>query len=393
MNLAKILDFMQESITKLNNFSNCKLLIALTSLCAEGTPVLVLEMCKWWLASGIQPQVVTFNLTPDDLASEFQEIGIPIICLDLPQKGYVRYGQMLRKFNTICRQFQPDAVLSMPLGWHTFIAYGARLAGVRQIAAHVGNYPPHWTGRAFSKFRLLIQLGRPVTNTLICCSNYIKDGVIEHFGIDKSETLTIYNGCPVDQLRRTNTLTYQSKSVSPLMIGMVARLEGHKDQPTLIRAARLLKDQEIDFQVQLIGEGSRRAEYEALIRAEGVEDCVHLLGMRRDIPQLLNQLDIFVFLAKPDEGLGVALVEAMAARVPVVATSVGACLEVLDGGSLGLLVPSNAPQQLAEAIIQLQSHPEETKLRTQLAYEKVSREFTIEKMAMDYARCLNLVTS
>lgn len=384
---------MQESSIKLNNLSSCKLLIALTSLCAEGTPVLVLEMCRWWLANGIQPQIVTFNPTPNDLASEFQELGIPIICLDLSQNGYMRYAQILRKFNSICRQFQPDAVLSMPLGWHTFVAYGARLAGVRQIAAHVGNYPPHWTGKAFSKFRLLIQLGRPVTNTLICCSNYIKDGVIEHFGVDKSETLTIYNGCPVDQMSRDNTLTYQAKSASPLKIGMVARLEVHKDQPTLIRAARLLKDQGIDFQVQLIGEGSRRAEYEALIRTEGVEDCVHLLGMRRDIPQLLSQMDIFVFLAKPDEGLGVALVEAMAARVPVIGTSVGACLEVLDGGSLGLLVPSNASQQLADAIIQVQSHPEEAKLRTKLAYEKVFREFTIEKMALSYARCLNLVKS
>ncbi|MBD2343423.1 glycosyltransferase [Anabaena subtropica FACHB-260] len=364
-------------------------MIALTSLCAEGTPVLVLEMCRWWLAHNIQPMVVTLNAEPTDLVSEFQQLGIQIHSLNISNYGYRRYGQIILKFYRICHQFQPDALLSMPLGWHTFIAYGARLAGVRRIAAHAGNYPPYWTGTAFQKFRFLIQLGRPVTDILICCSDYVRQGVIKYLGVPESETVTIYNGCPLEQFYQSNSpLQFPSNHV--LNIGMVARLEKHKDQPTLIRTAHILKERGMLFKVQLIGEGSRRGEYETLIQQEQVEDCVYLLGMRRDIPKLLSEMDIFIFSAKPDEGLGVALIEAMATGVPIVATAVGACQEVLDQGNLGLLVKPHDSQALANGIIEILSNPKSAKSRAELAQKKVFREFTIENMAKSYASCLGL---
>lgn len=367
------------------------LLIVLTSLCAEGTPVLVLELCRWWLDWGIQPRIVTLQATPTDLAPEFEQLNIPIHCLGVGDRGYKRYRQMITGLYSLCRQFRPAAVLSMPFGWHTFIAYGAYLAGVRQIAAHVGNYPPYWTGNAFRKFRWEVQLGRRVTRQLICCSRYIQAGVMQHFGVDQRETIVIYNGCPIDQLIDNAPASRLQRSSAPLTIGMVARLEAHKDQPTLIRAARLLKQRGIAMQVHLIGEGSRRAEYEALIRDQEVADCVHLLGVRRDIPELLKQLDLFVFAAKPDEGLGVALIEAMAVGVPIVATDVGACREVLDGGQLGTLVPPSDPQALADAIRDVIADPDAAIARTQEAREKVLRQFTLEKMAQEYTRCLGLI--
>jgi glycosyltransferase involved in cell wall biosynthesis len=378
-------------VTKFKEYPAKKILIVLTSLCAEGTPVLVLEMCRWWHDRGFQLLVVTLNATPTDLAPEFQQLGIPIECLNLPDRGYWRYGQMVTDFYRLSRQFKPDALLSMPLGWHTFIAYGACLAGVRQIAAHVGNYPPYWTGSTFRKFRWQIQLGRPVTKKLICCSHYVRQGTIQHFGVRDSESVTVYNGCPVERLLEQVDLGRQQKQGRPLRIGMVARLEKHKDHPTLIRAARLLKERRLAFKVQLIGEGTRRAEYEDLIRDQDVEDCVQLLGMRRDIPNLLEEMDIFVFSAKPDEGLGVALIEAMAAGVPVIATDVGACREVLDEGKLGILVPPENPQQMAEAICRIANSPEKAQFRTNKARERVFRDFTIEKMAHEYARCLGLI--
>lgn len=365
------------------------ILVILPSLCAEGTPVLVLEMCRQWLTWGIQPLIVTLSATPADLAAEFAALQIPVEYWGLDDRGYKRYTQMLSHTYALCRQFRPAAVLSMLAGWHTFFAYGAYLAGVRQIAAHVGNYPPYWAGTAFEKFRLQVQLGRLVTRKLICCSHYTQAGVIEHFGVDDRETITIYNGCPVERLMPNHPL--QQTKNEGFTIGMVARLEVHKDQPTLIQAAHLLKQRGIAVQVYLIGEGSRRAEYEALIREQDVADCVHLLGMRRDIPELLRQLDLFVFSAKPDEGFGVALIEAMAAGVPVVATDVGACREVLQDGHLGELVPAADPQRMADAIWTIMAHPQMAHDRAIAARQKVLREFTIDRMAKEYAHCLNLI--
>jgi len=226
-----------------------KVLVVLTSLCAEGAPVLVLEMAKEWLQQGIQPIIVTLNPQPADLLPEFQALQIPITCLHIGDRGYQRYVQLTLNFYRLCRQFQPDALLSMPLGWHSLIAWGAMLAGVQAIAAHVGNYPPHWTGAAFYKFRTLIQLGRPVTPHLICCSHYVRSGVLKWFGVTEKETITIYNGCSLEQFNNGDRSMWDTATGRSLTIGMVARLEIHKDQPTLIRAARLLKEQGIDVQI------------------------------------------------------------------------------------------------------------------------------------------------
>ena len=146
----------------------------------------------------------------------------------------------------------------------------------------------------------------------------------------------------------------------------------------------------LDCEVWLIGEGSRRRELEALITAEGLGDRVHLLGMRRDVPELVGQLDLFVFATTPDEGLGIALIEAMAVGVPVVASDVGACREVLDDGALGLLVPPGGPVALADAIERVRDDPETAAARVERARRKAFEVFDAERMAAAYADVLGL---
>ena len=278
----------------------------------------------------------------------------------------------------------------MPLGWHAFLAAGARLGGVRRVAAHVGNYPPQGAGIAFRKFRWEVQAGRPVTDALICCSRYVRDGVVRHFGVPAAATSVIYNGCAAAAIAERAARARRTRRGGGFVVGMVARLEQHKDQPTLIRAARLLADQGVACRVRLVGEGSRRAELERLIASERQGGAVELLGMRRDIPELLGQIDLFVFSTTPSEGLGIALIEAMAAGVPVVASDVGACREVLDGGELGLLVPPRDPAALAAAIEQVRAQPDAAAARARRAQRKAFDVFGAERMAAAYAEVLGL---
>ena len=338
----------------MSSHSDKRLLIVLSSLCAEGTPVLTLDLCRRWQAMGITPAVVTLAAQPNDLEPEFRAAGVPLHHLSLPPGGTGRFPALARGIWRLCRELRPAAVLSMPLGWHAFTFLGARAAGVRHTAAHVGNYPPVHLSGGMAKFRLLVQLGRPVTDKLICCSSYIEEGVVEHFGVPRSKTTVIYNGVDVAQVvRRAEESRARRTPRQRFVVGMVARLEVHKDQPTLIRAAAKLKSAGLPVEIWLVGEGSRREEFERLIAELDVADTVKLWGMRRDVPELLGQMDAFVFSAKPDEGLGVALIEAMAARVPIIATDVGACREVLNGGALGTLVPAGDVAAMAAAIDRL----------------------------------------
>lgn len=343
------------------------------------------------MAHGISPSVVTLAPQPADLAAEFHAAGIPVESIALPRQGIKRFPALAWAIYRICSRLRPSAVLSMPLGWHGFTFLGARAAGARSTAAHVGNYPPVNEGAALAKFRLLVQLGRPVTNHLICCSTYIQEGILHHFGIPLSESRVIYNGVDVLAFARraeAGRAALRGRK-GRFVVGMVASLEVHKDQPTLIRAAALAKQAGLTLEIWLVGEGTRRAEYERLIAELDVGDSVKLLGMRRDVAECLGQMDAFVFSAKPDEGLGVALIEAMAASVPIIATDVGACREVLQDGVLGLLVPQGDAAAMAAAIIKLaQGGPPPDRLDQ--ARRRALNTFSIEQMARAYAEALNL---
>ena len=157
-------------------------IVVLASLAAEGTPRLALELCRIWQRDGIQPVVALLRATPDDLAPEFDALGIERVCLHVGDRGYARYARLALALFRLARRHRADALLSMPFGWHAVMAYGARLAGVRRVAAHVGNWPT-MSGAALRKFRAQVQLGRPVTTKLVCCSGYVQAGVVARFGV------------------------------------------------------------------------------------------------------------------------------------------------------------------------------------------------------------------
>lgn len=365
-----------------------RVLIVLVSLVAEGCPQLALQLARTWKGQGVHVELLCLEPRPTDLRSEFQALDIPIHVISVGS-GLARYSRLVWLSYKTCLRLRPQSVLCFPLGWHAFIALGARLAGVRRVCAHVGNLPPVWTGLAFAKFKLLVQIGRLFTRRLLCCSAYIRAATIQDFGVAPREARAVFNACDLHHFLVVDRV--YNRHHERVRLGMVARLELHKDQPTLIRALALLRDQGFNADLWLIGDGSQRWQLESLIAELELESQVRLLGSRRDIPAVLSQLDLFVFSARPDEGFGIALAEAMAAGVPVVATDVGACREVLGGGLYGLLVEPNNPKKLADGIRQAFSDPVATRRRASAARERARRDFSVSAMADAYAEELGLI--
>lgn len=374
-----------------HNWGDDKLLIVLTSLSAEGCPQLALQLARHWQQKGLQVELLCLRDQPTDLRPEFEELGIPIHSFELG-KGLARYPRLAWLSYRLCRRIRPQAVLSFPLGWHAFLAMGALAAGVRRVCAHMGNLPPVWTGNAFAKFKFLVQLGRPFTHRLLCCSEYIRVATVRDFAVAPRGTRAIFNACDLDRFRALGLSPHAQPHPLP-RIGVVGRLDDNRDYPSLILAVALLRDQAVPVELWLIGDGSHRPQLEALIAELGISDRVRLLGSRRDIPELLGQLDLYAWPAFHLEGFGIALAEAMAAGVPIVATDVGACREVLDGGRCGLLVKPGSAAALAEAVRKVLANPEAAQQRAAAARERATRFFSVEAMAHAYSLELGLATS
>jgi glycosyltransferase involved in cell wall biosynthesis len=160
-----------------------------------------------------------------------------------------------------------------------------------------------------------------------------------------------------------------------------ARLHPQKAQDILLDATRRLADAgHRRFRLLLAGEGSLREPLEARMRELGIAEWVRFLGVRHDLVELLRQADAFV-LPSLYEGLPLAILEAMAARLPVIATRVGGCPEVvIDGQSGRLVAPGNA-DQLAEAMVALMASPARARAMGLEGRRIVEAEYRIERSA------------
>lgn len=169
---------------------------------------------------------------------------------------------------------------------------------------------------------------------------------------------------------------------SDRLVGTIANLYPTKDIATLVRAAMHTSDT-VKFVV--IGDGPERANIERLVRAHGLQNRFLLLGSLKDAWKYVPAFDVFA-LSSLKEGFPWALLEAMAARVPAVATRVGAVPEMLEDGVSGIVVPPGNAEQLAQGIGRLLGSE---KLRASIvinAHQQVLTKFSLRDMLAQYEK-------
>ena len=168
-----------------------------------------------------------------------------------------------------------------------------------------------------------------------------------------------------------------------VLVGTVATFRPVKDLRTLLEAMALVVKVKPHARLVLFGDGPLRADLTATVERLGLGAIVRLPGWRRDIPQVLPALDVFV-LSSVSEGISLALLEAMAAGVPAVATKVGGNLEVLKDPCTGLLVPPRSPADLADAILWLIDDPVQRRQLSVGGRRRVEGAFSLKRMVKDY---------
>jgi glycosyltransferase involved in cell wall biosynthesis len=252
-----------------------------------------------------------------------------------------------RSFQLCCRT-RPDALLiypcSRPMLW---LALGARLAGVRRLAVHLGNTAPVDPQRLRTSHRLLRWFQRLGVVAVPCTQAIVES--LQPLPRGLRLGMVIPNGCDTNAIaKRAAAARVQRPPGDPRRVLMVARLDPIKDQATLIRAFAAARQP--GWALQLVGDGSERPRLEAIAAELGMNPAEVFLGYRSDIPELLGQADVFAFSTTTAEGFGIALIEAMSAGLPIVASDVPACREVLKEGAAGELLPAGDCQIWTEVL-------------------------------------------
>ncbi len=211
---------------------------------------------------------------------------------------------------------------------------------------------------------------------IIALSHKIADVLVEA-GIDREKIRVIYTGIDPEPFQKAATVKPNNR-VS--VIGTAAVLEERKGYQYLLEAAALLKRQGYQLQYRFAGEGSQREALQNLATDLGLKEEVVFEGFVSDIPGFLAAIDVFV-LPSLHEGMGVAILEAMAAAKPVVGTTVGGIPELVVDGVTGLLVPPRNASALADAISRLLSDKDLPTRMGVSGCQRVQTDFTMEQTA------------
>jgi glycosyltransferase involved in cell wall biosynthesis len=165
------------------------------------------------------------------------------------------------------------------------------------------------------------------------------------------------------------------------VLGYIGRLDAGKDLETLLRA--MAEGQTPHWHVVLVGAGDHGEQLRALVAELGVADRVTFTGYREDRMAFLKGFDVFV-LPSRSEGIPRCLMEAMAAGIPIVASDIPGCRNLIDGASTGLLFPVGDARALRERVVELSESPERRASLVDAARRFIETKFSCERMAKEY---------
>lgn len=352
---------------------------------AERVLLRLLEHSRWRSSA-----IVISLRQPGDLAPEFKNSGIDVRSLGVRDSlssvvGLLRLIQLLRSH-------QPTIVSTWMYHADLFGGLAARIAGV-PVVWGVRNNTLHREGTPWSTrvvVRLCAILSRWIPSRIICCSENARRTHVA-LGYRASIFSVVPNGVDASRFRPNPTSRASLRAelnvpADSRLVGMVARFDPQKDHVTFLKAAAAVATVMPNVHFLLVGPcvDSRNAILTGVIESLGLSERVRLLGLRADISSLLPGLDVHV-LSSVGESFPSVLIEAMACGVPCVATNVGDAAQILGG--TGIVVEPQAPDALAEAIVQLLTEAwPQAQARATACRERVLRLYTLEQMCERFER-------
>lgn len=326
-----------------------------------------------------QPSVCCYDSLgslAEDLSNK--DIGVHLI-MRKPGIDYLyplKLGRFLRKNNIqILHLHNPTAFF-----------YGSLAGKIARTPIII--YTEH--GRDFSssiKVRIANRLLSRMADKIVVVAEYGKKYLVEHERTDERRILKIYNGIDPQKFGRNHNDKLMRRELgitdNQPVIGIVARLDPIKNHACLIKAMKTVTASLPAAVLLVIGDGPQRHELERLTADLRLQNHIKFLGARSDIAELLSVLDVFV-LSSFSEGLSLTLIEACAAAKPIVATDVGGNAEIVEHGINGLLVPSDRPEALAVAVLEILTDRKKAKQMGEAGRRKFEEEFTLDQMVKRY---------
>lgn len=328
------------------------------------------------LADGLQRQGIEIQVASlfagGTRETELADAGIPCwIGNTAPSLNPWRFVTALLGFLRLVRRFRPDVVHTFL--FHAYVTAGpiARLSRVPVVVAGRRSLGVFLEGRPFA--RCISRLTLPAYDAFIANSHAVADDAIRREGLEPAKVFVVPNalsdGAPLSGRDRERPW---SEPPVAICVGNLIPYKGHR---ILIDSIAQLREDGVRLKLLLVGDGPERGYLEHVVAQLALD--VDFLGMRRDVSDLLAHADIFV-LPSLEEGMSNALMEAMAAGLPIVVTDVGGNREA--AADTTWICSAGSAKDLAEALAQALNDEQGSKDRGRRAQERAGELFSVSTM-------------
>lgn len=347
----------------------------------------ILQVCSVTTFGGGERHLADLSRALVDLGHEIYAAAVP----GSPLWDELSFLPQERKLE-ISRLNYPKNVAS--------IAKFARANGIEIIHAHAAKdyHLAALAVRLASPSKLVLtrhvlfplkNINKPLLSSVarvIAVSQAVAESLRQNAVIEPAKITVVPNGIDIDRFERASVAASDSR----IVIGTVGHLAPIKGHDVFLRAAALIAENRKDVQFVVVGEDKspgmvHRKSLESLVAELGLSEIVTVPGWRDDMPAVLKSLTLFVSAAR-SEPFGLAIVEAMAAGLPVVAAASEGALEILEDGHSGKLVPVGDHEAMAQAINTLLDDPLERARLARNAQLAARERFSVSRMASNTER-------
>jgi glycosyltransferase involved in cell wall biosynthesis len=354
----------------------------LHSLCAGGAERIVCDLQRRRGSDLRQAIVCLDRLGP--LADEARSLGMDVYCTDR-REGLD--GRQVWRIAGLIRRIRPDVIHAHQYTPYFYAAMSASACGFGPIL--FTEHGRHWPDVVSPARRAVNQLLRLRRDRVTAVCHFVADALRRNERIAGRGIRVIPNGVWCEEYVRPRRREWLAgllgaRPQDPVLI-QVARLHGVKDHMTSLRAFRQVRAVHRNARLVLVGDGPDESRVIAAANELGIRQAVHMLGLRRDVPDLLAAADVFV-LSSLCEAASLSILEAMSAGLPVAATNVGGNAEIVLDGRTGLLSPRGDAAALAANIIALLGDPVRCRSFGQAGRERAQDLFHQRRMHDEFVK-------